>query len=127
MRKYVRITTNGVTRRLHRVIMEEYLGRPLTKAEVVHHKNRKRDDNRLENLQILSYKEHASVHKEDVIKATNRWRKKWMRENMEKEKNRPRIIFKLERIPTISFMLCGYFNVYNFHGICFNVCNKINF
>ena len=91
MRKYVRITTNGVTRRLHRVIMEEYLGRPLTKAEVVHHKNRKRDDNRLENLQILSYKEHTSVHKEDVIKATNRWRKKWMRENMEKEKNRPRI------------------------------------
>jgi len=36
----------------HRLVMEEKLGRLLSRKEVVHHKNTKRKDNRLSNLEL---------------------------------------------------------------------------
>lgn len=46
----------------HWLVMEAYLGRYLTDDEVVHHINQKRDDNRLENLQLMTKKQHSEHH-----------------------------------------------------------------
>ena len=62
MVKYKAIKVNGIKRDEHRYIMEQYLGRKLSRNEVVHHKNGDKRDNRIENLEIMSLSEHTKNH-----------------------------------------------------------------
>lgn len=46
----------------YRLLMENFLGRLLKPWEHVHHKNDNKLDDRLENLEILTEKEHSFLH-----------------------------------------------------------------
>ena len=47
---------------LHTIIMEQHIGRYLTHGEVVHHINHDKEDNNINNLQLMTKYEHQSMH-----------------------------------------------------------------
>lgn len=46
----------------HRLLAEHVLGRKLRSDEVVHHRNFMANDNRLENLEVMTEREHQQLH-----------------------------------------------------------------
>jgi uncharacterized protein (DUF1330 family) len=61
---------SGYVRRA-RLIMEKYLGRYLTKNEIVHHINKNKNDDRIENLKLMTNSEHLSLHHKNTKQKRN--------------------------------------------------------
>jgi len=72
---------DGTTETEHRLVMMSHLGRPLLPEEEVHHKDRNRSNNAIENLEVLTRKEHGAEHRGprkniDMDEVTRRWNAK---------------------------------------------------
>lgn len=63
---YAMASSQGIIRE-HRLVMARHLNRPLMTKEVVHHINGVRDDNRIENLQLLDVSTHGRIHVKDAL------------------------------------------------------------
>ena len=59
---YVSLLVNGRQVREHRVVAERMLGRPLLPGEQVHHLNGTKTDNRPENLEVVTSRDHQVEH-----------------------------------------------------------------
>jgi len=57
----------------HRFIMENYIGHYLNPSDKIHHINGIKDDNRIENLIVISQSEHIAIHRNELV--NKRWHK----------------------------------------------------
>lgn len=83
----VRVTSNGYIeatrgehkgRLIHNVVMEQRIGRPLFYDECVHHINRDKKDNSIDNLALMTRSAHAKLHKfEDDLEGKQTERDKY--------------------------------------------------
>lgn len=62
---YICIWRNGKLTKEHIILMEEKIGKKLTKDEVVHHINEIKNDNRIENLMLLTRSQHIILHRKN--------------------------------------------------------------
>ena len=60
-------TKNGYVL-LHRIIMENYLGRLLEDDEIVHHLDYNKLNNKLSNLELMLSIEHVKLHMKDKVR-----------------------------------------------------------
>lgn len=59
--KYIHKTVRGKKKKVHRIVMEEHLGRDLESCEYVYHLNANSTDNRIENLIVIKKNMYEKV------------------------------------------------------------------
>lgn len=74
---YLIFGLNGKMVRVHRYLYEKYHNIKLRPDEFINHKNHKRDDNRIENLEVVTLQEN-NQYRENVLgvhwdKIANKW------------------------------------------------------
>lgn len=76
-RKMIRINKKYIYEYVY--IMEQYIGRKLRRGEVVHHINGNINDNKIENLQLMTISEHMKLHAKqgDLIMMKNKGKSKY--------------------------------------------------
>lgn len=78
---------------LHRVIMENHIGRLLNENEIVHHRDKNKLNNSISNLEVMSVKSHASKHRKEHGRKWALLKCPWCESVFEKEYNQT-FVFK---------------------------------
>jgi hypothetical protein len=90
MRTYYKgIKINGKKIDEHRYVWEQANG-PIPPKMVIHHKNHNKRDNRIENLELMTYQVHNKEHKsyENWFKDKDKWLKRHLEIAKEKSKDK---------------------------------------
>lgn len=62
LKSYKCVSVKGKGQRLHRLVMENHLGRKLLPSEIVHHIDENKFNNDISNLELHSRQSHARLH-----------------------------------------------------------------
>lgn len=84
-------TKNGYVL-LHRIIMENHLGRLLTTNEIVHHKDHNKKNNVIENLEVLNNREHCKLHGFEKGKKMVKLKCPWCKKEFVKAKDQTHLV-----------------------------------
>ena len=82
---YKRVKIDGQHKYVHRLVMEEHLGRKLNRNEYVHHIDGNPHNNDIDNLEIISPTEHMRHHR---LNASEEVKKKYSTMQMGEKNHR---------------------------------------
>lgn len=61
---YIALSSYKKRKVVHRIVMENHLGRELSPDELVHHKDGNKHNNHISNLEVVTRSEHMKIHNE---------------------------------------------------------------
>ena len=101
MMEYRAIKVGGKKVNEHRYVMEKHLGRSLRRDEVVHHKDGDKQNNDIQNLEVLSLSEHSRMHNTDRV-VSEETRKRMSESGKGKPRNRKLTTEQIKQIRMLS-------------------------